>query len=358
MYKFVLIAFFVFLPTGLCAQAIIAYYNGDGGNIGRYPISRLTHLIFGFAHLRDGRLSLDNARDSTALKRLVRLKKRYPSLKVLLAFGGWGGCMDCSARFAGADGRAVFAHSVLETTRYFHTDGIDIDWEYPCLPGYPGQAGQPGDRVHFTALMQALRDSLGPAKEISIAAGAFSTFLRTSVDWKKVMPIITRVNLMTYDFVSDGSPFTGHHTALFSDGPQTESADHAVRLLDSMGVALSKIVIGAAFYAREFVGVPDVRRGLYQPGTFSRFIPYKEVRRLLARPGGGYITCWDSVAGAPYSYSAARRSYLTYDNERSVALKASYVKKRYLGGILFWELELDKAHGGLIDVIYKELRYR
>jgi chitinase len=334
---------------------IIAYYNGDGRNITHYPVNKLTHIVFSFCHLKNGRFSVDDARDSSAIRRLVRLKTRYPALKILLSLGGWGGCQSCSSVFATDEGRAAFTQSVIEVTDYFHTDGIDIDWEYPALAGYPGQTYLPEDRDHFTALLQGLRLGLDASKEVSFSAASFSPYLESSIDWKKVMSIATRVDLMTYDIVGSGSPVTGHHASLYSSSRQTGSADHAVRYLDSLGIPMSKVVIGVAFYAREFDGVSDVNHGLYQPGTFNQFIPFKQVRKRY-NAAGGYISYWDSEAGAPYSYNAARHIYLTYDNERSAALKTAYVKKKHLGGILFWELELDRARGGLTDTIYKELR--
>jgi len=118
---------------------------------------------------------------------LVSLKARNPKLKVLLSLGGWGGCESCSAVFSTAEGRALFVKSVAEVTTYFKTDGIDLDWEYPSIAGYPGHLYQEADRANFTALIQGLRSALGPKNELSFAAGGFKTYLDLSVDWKTVM---------------------------------------------------------------------------------------------------------------------------------------------------------------------------
>jgi len=83
-------------------------------------------------------LALGRRADSLILEKLVGLKKKHPSLKILLSLGGWGGCKTCSNVFSTAEGRDKFARSVLEMTHYFHTDGIDLDWEFPTLGGYPG----------------------------------------------------------------------------------------------------------------------------------------------------------------------------------------------------------------------------
>jgi chitinase len=69
----------------------------------------------------------------------------------------------------------------------------------------------------------------------------------------------------------------------------------------------------------------------------------------------GYETYWDNEAKAPYKYNSGKKVYLTYDDERSVAAKAAYVKEKGLGGIMFWELRQDIIKNGLIDKIYESL---
>lgn len=336
------------------AQNIIAYYSGNARSIDRYPIGRLTHIIYSFCHLKGNQLRVGSAADSATIKKLAGLKRKYPALKILLSLGGWGGCKTCSPVFSSAAGREAFARSVAAAGEYFHTDGIDIDWEFPAVASYPGHPFSPADRDNFTALLQTLRQTLGPSAEISFIAAGFSPYLQQSIDWRKTMSFATRVNLMTYDIIGSRSPVTGHHASLYSTAVQQESADHALRYLDSLGISHAQVAIGVAFYAREFDGVSDTNHGLYQPGHFKRFLPLKQVRRRYTK-ARGYREYWDDEAQAPYSYNAAKKIFLSYDNARSAAAKAAYVREKKLNGIMFWELRLDNATGGLTDVIYKAL---
>jgi chitinase len=330
-------------------QAVIAYYSGDARTVDRCPVGQLTHIIFGFCYLKGDRLYATRS-DSIVLRKLVSLKKAHPSLKILLSLGGWGGCRTCPQVFSTREGRGRFAHSVLDLTRCFQTDGIDIDWEFPTLGGYPGHPYSAADASNFTALLHSLRDSLGTSKEISFILAGFSPYLRGSVNVAEAAGIADRINLMTYDMIGSRSPITGHHSPLYSTARQQESVDNAVRYLDSLGVPLHKIAVGAAFYGRMFVGVPGKEHGLYQPGKFSRFISMRQIRQHYTS-ANGYQEYWDDSAKAPYLYNAARRSFLTYDNSESVAAKTEYVKKKGLAGIFFWELRLDVLKGGLLSVI-------
>lgn len=95
--------------------------------------------------------------------------------------------------------------------------------------------------------MQVLRAALGPGYELSFAAGGFREYLRNSVEWAAVMPLVDRVNLMSYNLVNGYSTTTGHHTPLYATPQQRASVNEGVRYLDSVGVVPGKVVvIGAA----------------------------------------------------------------------------------------------------------------
>jgi len=331
-------------------MAVIAYYIGNEKAIDNYPVSKLTHIIFSFCHLKGNKLNVDDAGDSSTIKKLVSLKKDNPKLKVLLSLGGWGGCEFCSPVFSSEAGRNEFVQSLKQLNDYFGTDGIDLDWEYPAIEGYPGHKYQSADRNNFTALVKAIRSTLGPQHEISFAAGGFNDFLRRSIDWKEVMPVVNNVNLMSYDLVNGFSQTTGHHTPLFSTSSQIESADNAIKYLTSNGVPANKIVIGAAFYARTWERVDNINNGLYQAGKFKSFIPYRQFDKQISRDSG-FVFYRDSVASAPYSYNASKRIFATFDDKLSISQKTRYVKDKGLRGIMFWELTLDDYNDGLLDMI-------
>jgi chitinase len=330
--------------------AVIGYYSGNSTLADSFSVEKLTHVIFSFGHLKGNKLSIDNARDSATIRKLVSLKTRNPRLKVILSLGGWGGCEFCSPVFATDSGRKEFAASTLHLMNYFKTDGIDLDWEYPAIEGHPGHAYAPADKENFTSLILTLRDTLGSRCEISFAAGGFDSFLQNAVEWNKIMPVLDKVNLMSYDLVNGYSKVTGHHTPLYSNSSQKESADNAIRYLDSIGVPLNKIIIGAAFYGREWDSVSANANGLYQAGRFHSFIPFNQFSRRLSADSG-FVFYRDTMAKAPYAYNAEKKRYATFDDTLSIKDKTTYALKKGLGGIMFWELTLDTQQDGLLNVI-------
>jgi len=349
---------FVFVTIVSSAQttkekiSVIGYYAGDAQHVDAYSIEKLTHIIFSFCHLKGNKLNVDNKNDSVTIKHLVELKKRNPSLKVILSIGGWSGCEPCSMVFSTEEGRNEFAASTKQLMEYFKTDGIDLDWEYPAIEGFPGHRYTPEDKHNFTLLLQSLRNALGKKYEISFAAGGFVKYLQESIEWHVIAPLVDKVNLMTYDLTNGFSTVTGHHTPLYSTPEQIESTDNAVHYLDSIGFPKNKLVIGAAFYARIFDADVDANNGLYQPGKFDHGFSWKDFD-MDALQKEGYVYYWDDVAKAPYMYNAAKKKIITFDNERSIELKTKYAIDKKLDGIMFWQLGDDKTKNGLLDAIDK-----
>ena len=334
---------------------VTGYYFGGPEKVDGLALDKLTHIIFSFCHLKGNKLAVDDDKDAQAIKKLVEAKKKHKSLKVLLSLGGWGGCETCSDVFSTAAGRKEFSQSVLDLCKIYGTDGIDLDWEYPTVAGYPNHPYKPEDKPNFTELVRELRRTLGSNYEISFAAGGFQEFLDDAVDWKEVMKVVDRVNLMTYDLVNGNSTVTGHHTSLYSSPQQHESTDNAVQYLIKLGVPAEKLVIGAAFYGRMWENVEPINNGLYQPGKFKRGINYKDFANTLT-PEHGFKLFWDDVNKAPYAYNASEKLFVTFDDKRSIELKTQYMIKHKLNGIMFWEISHDTYQDGLLQTIDRTLK--
>ena len=332
--------------------SVIAYYTGDDKKIDEFEVNKLTHIIYSFCHLKEGKLSVDNKQDSLSIKHLVSLKNKYPKLKIMLSLGGWGGCAPCSEAFSTAEGRLLFAESVKEVNDYFKTDGIDLDWEYPTIEGHPGHLYQAADKKNFTDLIIIIRKILGKKNELSFAAGGFQKFLDDAVEWKKIMPLVNRVNIMSYDLVNGYSTVTGHHAPLFSTNSVEESADRAVQYLIKLGIPSEKLVIGTAFYTRVWKNVANSSNGLYQSGVHTSGTAYKDYTATYTKEKG-WKYYWDDKAKSAHWYNETKQLFATGDDLNSIAEKTNYAIKNKLGGIMFWELVQDTPRNGLVDKIHQ-----
>jgi chitinase len=334
---------------------VIAYCMNERGNIEKFEIDKLTHLIFCFTVLQGNKISFRDSADEDRLKRFIALKAKYPKLKVLVGFGGWGYCETCSDVFASSNGRKEFVTSVCDLLKKYNADGIDIDWESPVIGGYKNHKASKEDKENFTSLIIDLRNALPAKSEICFDANSFKTYIDLSIDWQKVMPLVDYVNLMTYSLPSNSKGHTGHHAALYSSRFQNESANIGIHRLDSIGVPMNKIIIGAGFYAEVSENVDSINNGLGRPGTFKKNADYKDVFTTF-KENDGYVYHWDSIAQAPFIYNKQLKTFVTYDNIKSVSLKTQYAIENNLGGIMFWNLRYDTYKEGLFDAIDKQIK--
>ena len=302
--------------------------------------------------MKGNKLAVDNELDSLALLNVVNQKKKYPKLKVLVSLGGWGGCKTCSDAFSTEEGRVEFAISTANIIELFNADGIDLDWEYPGISGFPGHDYKPEDKENFTDLVVQLRKYMKKDDILSFAAGASTRFFENSVEWDKVMPLVDNVNLMTYDFYGSGSSKTGHHTALSSNEFQDRSAESSIEALINLGVNPKQIFIGGAFYIKTFKNVENINNGLNQNAEWNR--SYSQINFEDARSNFSFY--WDSLAKAPYAYDSINKIFATFDDHKSIKLKSQYAIDNNLGGIMFWQLMNDKKQNGLLKTMVNHIK--
>lgn len=274
----------------------------------------------------------------------------------MVSIGGWGGCAPCSGLFNSAVHRENFAKTTVALFKQYGIDGLDLDWEYPAIEGYPGHQYEAKDKENFTLLVKALREEMGSDYLLSFAAGGFVKYLEQSVDWQQVMPLVDFVNLMTYDLVGGYSTLTGHHTPLAGYRAGQESTDKCVNWLLQKNVPSDKLIIGAAFYARVWENVADTNHGLYQGGKFKQGVAYKNFP-IYFSDSSGYNYYWDKKAKAPYRYNPTKKLFATFDDKRSIGEKTKFIRSNKLGGIMFWELSDDQPVNGLLYEIGRGLNY-
>jgi len=329
---------------------IVGYVAGWGKPIPPIAAEKLTAINYAFAHVVDGAVVLDQANADDMLVRLRGLKARNPTLKILVSVGGWGADGFSDAALSEAS-RARFAQSAADLIAQRHLDGIDLDWEYPGLAG-PGIRHRDEDRRNFTLLLEALRLRLnalgqeqrrGADRHLITAAFADSEFV-AHIDLAQAAAQLDWINLMTYDFHNSLTPTTGHHSALSVSATATaneRSIERAVEQFLAAGVPPDKLVVGVPFYGRAFADVRDENHGLDQPyGRYEGEHPWPQlVADFIGK--NGYMRYWDEQAKVPYLWNAQTRTFISYDDPRSLAQKASFVRSRHLGGIMYWEQSQD-----------------
>ena len=316
-----------------------AYVYGSSFNGFREgDAERLTHVNWAFAVVRDGKGSVEHWKNPEAVKEFNRTKGH---LKSVLSVGGWG-AGGFSPAVATPESREIFAQSMVDIVNDFGFDGIDMDWEYPG-DGVAGIEASPDDKVNYTHFMQLLRKKLGPDKILSMAAGGSQSCV-DNLELDKLMEVMDFINLMTYDMCPWDR--VNYHTALYVSDAKNNAGDVVVKMYENAGVERSRIVLGAAFYARVYKDVDGLNAKVGGAPGFLRG-GYTETKRRAEASGLQY----DEKAEAPYVYDAEAKEFITFDNPRSLEAKRKYCIDNGLYGIMFWEYSSDDENSTLLKAM-------
>ncbi|MEG2374528.1 MAG: glycoside hydrolase family 18 protein [Niameybacter sp.] len=294
-----------------------------------------------FGHVIDGDVVW---KTETAKEDLARLKTINPEIKFVLSIGGWGAGGFSEAAYT-EEGRKRFAKTGIDIVLEYGLDGLDLDWEYPSYT-VAGIGGCLEDKQNFTLLLKQIREDLNKVNTnymLTIAAGGGAYYLK-GVEMDKVIEQLDYVQLMTYDLRGGFQTLTGHHTNLYA--PHLDlfaaSTEEAVRDFMAAGVPADKIVIGIAFYSRMWKGVPDVDNGYLQMAeTVGTYGPsYGELVEGYINKNG-FVRHWDDVCKAPYLFNGD--TFISYDDEESIAHKMKYMNEQGLFGAMYWEYGTDET---------------
>lgn len=331
---------------------VIGYVAGwNTFNSSEIQANKLTHINYAFANITDGKVSYGNKEnDQQKIAELMGLKEMNPDLKILISVGGWTWSGNFSDAALTDSTREIFAQSALDYMLENNLDGVDLDWEYPGLPG-AGNKFRAEDKENFTLLLKTLRKKLDEQGEkdsvhylTSIASGGFPEYMeQTNLD--KAHEYLDFVNIMAYDLHNGWDSTSGHHANLYKSERDLKglSMHDAVKLHQEAGVPNDKIIVGVAFYGRQWKGVNNAHNGyLEQAETGGAGIPFHDITPLINKQG--YERFWDSTAQAPFLWNKETHSFISYDDEQSIRLKKEYIIKHKLGGAMFWEyFEDDKG---------------
>jgi chitinase len=311
---------------------------------------------------------------------LLKLKKKYPNLRVLISIGGWTWSAGFSAAASTDASRKALVSSCIHTfiagnfsdpqdysvTQPGVFDGIDVDWEYPGACGNTCSYS-PNDTENFTLLMQEFRRQLDTMTaithkqyDLSIAAPAGQDDY-SLIQLGEVQKSLTFVNLMTYDLNGAWNNYADHAAPLFTAPNDPIAADKGNNVASTVtayleaGVPAQKINAGIPFYGHGWVGVPAKNHGLYQSATGGA--PDDQANYNVLKTLTGFNSYYDPLSGmAHWIYSPSTQTFYSYDDEITVFTKALYIRAEHLGGAMFWDVTGDDTQGTLLHSVYAGLQ--
>jgi chitinase len=353
------------------AHHLLVGYYGDWDKtcpecwpISNVPFRYLSALNYDFADESHDACKLSTpAADSADDFPVIReMKKKYRRLRVLLSVGGslnapgFPQAVSSPARI-----RRLVSNCVALMRRTYPGvfDGIDIDWEGPYSAV---------EESEFTRLVKAFRTALGPRAPLT--AAVYPDF---SIGWKRVVPMLTWINLMTYDYHTPWSDSTTDFNAPMELDPADPAADYSITedvntMVTVNRVTAGKILLGIPLNGYGYAGVPSgTTHGLYQPfsgptswGTAAAgSFDYRDLVDNYVGENGYVKYGPNPYSGEVWLYNARQQVFISYDDLGTIAAKAAYLKKMGLGGAMVYDIAYDtKDSRSLTRALYLQLGNR
>lgn len=158
-------------------KMIGAYYPDWQTN--RLPVNQIdwSHIdyisyAFGLNGSNDYEIELSSGTDSTLTSLVEAAHSQTPTRRVELSIGGWTGSGPFSDAVSTEANREKLATAMVEAQKKWNVDGIDIDWEYPGLPG----AGNPhtgSDSANYLKFLKVLKPQLPSNVTLSAATSVY-----------------------------------------------------------------------------------------------------------------------------------------------------------------------------------------
>nr|XP_049706278.1 probable chitinase 2 isoform X5 [Helicoverpa armigera]XP_049706280.1 probable chitinase 2 isoform X7 [Helicoverpa armigera] len=348
-------------------NAVVCYYGTWATyrtGLGKYDVTDInpnlcTHLIYAFVGIDsegniislDPYLDLPDDYGRDNFGKFNALKQQNPSLKTLVAVGGWNeGSAKYSVMAASSTLRQNFIDSALKMITTHGFDGLDIDWEYPNRRDtVHGKA----DIENFTTLLKEIREVFDK-KGLLLTAAVSSVRASASQSYnvKAISEYLDIVNVMAYDMHGVWDSVTGHNAPLHKgEGDKNAVAedlntvDQALYYWISEGCPPEKIAVGIPFYGRTFtltnahetgVRAPASGAGIGQDGC----VGYNEFCNILQTEE--WTQSFDSLAKVPYAFKDT--NWVSYDDINSITAKVEFAKSLGITKIMIWSIETDDFH--------------
>uniref|UniRef100_A0A224YV85 Chitinase n=1 Tax=Rhipicephalus zambeziensis TaxID=60191 RepID=A0A224YV85_9ACAR len=327
----------------------VCYMDAPAMSPDRLPLEMVevklcSHIIMGFAMVgKNSTVDLNPLGGYDALAALAAPRTRKPTLELMISVKG---DVNVKGMLWSASTRQRFVQSVASTLRAANLSGVDLDLEPPNI-------------LYAFKYVKLLKEFHQEFKKnpkqpllLSVALPAKVWLLGEIYRVHSIKWYADFVNLMTYEFNTYHwlKPWVNHNSPLFPRSPvlpyfRRLNVAFSAQLWVKMGMPKSKIMVGIPTFGLSWVlRNPDSWQiGSLATGRDPRnggYVSFADVCSLLKN---GTRKQYDDKAMVPFMHKGTL--WVSYDDQRSVALKTDWIFLNGYGGTMTYNLNFDDWSG-------------
>ncbi|CAO4365567.1 unnamed protein product [Caenorhabditis nigoni] len=354
-------------------KRIIGFYDEfESRDIRKSQLSKLTHAIIACVQMTDsGRLQFKN---KTMEQRFLSLNKKSKNVesnvKVMISIGGSQNSEHFSTVLGSWRRKRKFMKSIVSFIKDHQINGVNIYWEQPTE----------SNKFKYSKFLKQLRKKLNELEKKAdqklilsiVAPRAGIDDWESGFDLDGILEHVDFINVLSMDYYApwpnqSGTP-AGPSAPLYSGiGPRKNfNVDYTMRYYIGETKQPGKFNIVIPFYVRLW---RNVKEKLKPDSEVFRNVELKDEKvegdpymsRWTVEHEGFKLTpaSWDSETKTSYIIDHAARTFLTFENKKSLIEKMKYVNEMNLGGVWIWSVH-DDENGTLLDSLntYNNLCFR
>jgi chitinase len=335
-------------PARAAGRWLVGYYVGYERDImppDEIEWNALTHITVGTAlPRRNGTIdtSFDLGTDGPAFAKDVTSRAKANKVVPILMLGG-AGAHDGFKGAASKKHRKRFVTNIVATVNDLGFEGVDLDWE-PITNK---------DLKPFAKLVSALRAALPNGVLTAPVIPPTLTFPDVSPVYGQVAQDLDQINVMTYNMEGAYEGWKSWHSSALDGATNETPSSVAVGVASFLaaGVPASKLGVGIGFFGdcwnapvtgpRQTIGGANIVATDSELSSTTIASTYYDA--ASAR--------FDDVAQVPYLTFAAPKgprgcTYISYEDEKSIAAKGKWARDRGLGGAIVWTINQGHVRSG------------
>jgi chitinase len=267
-------------------------------------------------------------------------KAHTGNVKVLIGIAGKSGqnARDLSSIFADDSLRKHFVNNLVKLCEQRSYDGVDLDYEYPSSGG---------DGLGITNFARELRVAFVVSPVLSkkqmyiTMAAPTGNWAGQYIDYASLSKCCNWFSPMTYEFATSWTTSFSFNSPVYTNanaGANTAISTTVDYFKNRRGVNPMQIVIGVPFFGWVFSNYTQL--GAAKSNTNGADKSYTGVYNgyIKDNASNGFVKYWDDVCKQPYLVNKSSQTMVTYDDERAIFEKCSYIKTNGLKGAMIWEL--------------------